>query len=69
MYVRPNFKTKKALKEAVALGDTVTLYDPGPFGADSQKEGVTSVEGPYYPKPHTWFAEVTLRDGKVVKVT
>jgi len=32
MYVEPNFKTKKALKEAVARGEHVTVFDPGPFG-------------------------------------
>ena len=55
MYVRPNFKTKKALKEAVLSGKTVTLYDPeSKFGAYSQKEGVISVEGPYFEDPRHW---------------
>ena len=31
MYVSPNFKTKKALKEAVAAGKVVRVFSPGPF--------------------------------------
>lgn len=66
MYCDTNFKTKKALKEAVASGKEVTIYSPGPFPAPTN--GETSVEGPHYPKPHTWYARVTLKDGVIVKV-
>lgn len=69
MYVSPNFKTKKALKEAVAAGQTVTIYQPGPFGGNEPTNGKTAVEGPHYPEPHKWYASVTVQDGKVVKVT
>ena len=67
MYVNPNFKTKKALKEAVAAGKSVEVYSPGPFPAN--QNGVESVEGPHYPEPHKWYARVEVRDGKVVKVS
>jgi hypothetical protein len=66
MYVRPNFKTKKALKEAVANGDTVTVFSPGPFPAKAN--GKEYVEGPHYPQPHTWYAQVNVVDGVVTKV-
>jgi len=66
MYVDPNFKTKKALKEAVAKGDKVRVYSPGPFPC--QVNGTESVEGPHYPKPHTWYAQVTVENGFVTKV-
>lgn len=66
MYVEPNFKTKKALKEAVANGDHVTVFSPGPFPAP--KSGKASVEGPHYPRPHTWYASVVIEDGKVLSV-
>ena len=66
MYVNPNFKSKKALKEAVANGDTVTVFSPGPFPANMN--GTEFVEGPHYPKPHTWYAQVEVKEGKVVKV-
>jgi hypothetical protein len=66
MYVSPNFKTKKALKEAVAKGTTVIVYSPGLFPAKSN--GEEFIEGPHYPAPHTWYAKVTIKNGIVVKV-
>lgn len=66
MYVSPNFKTKKALKEAVKSGETVEVFSPGPFPAP--RDGETTIEGPHYPKPHTWYARVRVESGKVTKV-
>lgn len=66
MYVRPNFKTKKALKEAVARGERVAVFSPGPFPAPTN--GRTAVEGPHYPEPHRWYASVQVKDGYVSKV-
>jgi len=66
MYTRTDFKTKKSLKEAVAKGEKVTLYAPG-IG-QPKTDGVEFVEGPHYSKPHTWYAEVTMKDGIVIKV-
>lgn len=66
MYVSPNFKTKKALKEAVAAGKQVSVYSPGPFPAKT--EGTEYVEGPHYPEPHKWYAAVEVKNGIVVKV-
>ena len=66
MYTTINFKTKKALKEAVAAGEKVTIFPPG-LGVP-KRNGVDFVEGPRYPAPHTWYAEVTMQDGYVVKV-
>lgn len=68
MYATKNFKTKKALKEAVANGETVTVYQPGPFGGNEPKNGTVCLEGPHFPEPHSWYAECTLQDGRVVKV-
>lgn len=68
MYTTINFKTKKALKEAVAAGRAVEVYQPGPFGGSAPTEGECLVEGPHYPEPHKWYARVTLKDGKIVKV-
>jgi len=65
-YVEPNFKTKKALKEAVANGEEVIIFSPGPFPV--KQNGEESVEGPHYPKPHTWYARVTVENGRVIKV-
>lgn len=65
-YVDPNFRTKKALKEAVAAGKPVSVFSPGPFGV--KDNGTVAVEGPHYPEPHSWYAEVTVVDGMVTKV-
>jgi hypothetical protein len=66
MYVSPNFKTKKELKEAVASGKPVSVFSPGMFPA--KQNGKEYVEGPHYPKPHTWYAEVEVTNGYVTKV-
>jgi len=68
MYVSPNFKTKKALKQAVANGNEVTIFQPRPFGGNEPTDGPSSAEGPHYPKPHTWYASIEMKDGLVVKV-
>lgn len=65
-YADINFPTKKALKEAVAAGKRVTIYSPGPFGC--KDNGVEFLEGPHYPKPHTWYAQVEVKNGLVIKV-
>lgn len=69
MYVSPNFKTKKQLKEAVAKGQSVTIFQPGPFGGNEPKDGKVAVEGPHYPEPHRWYGSVTLKAGKVIHVS
>jgi hypothetical protein len=66
MYTEINFKTKKAFKEAVASGTKVGLFAPG-LGTPNEN-GIDYVEGPWYPKPHTWYAEVVVKDGTVVSV-
>ena len=68
MYTTINFKTKKALKEAVANGEQITVFQPGPFGGNAKTDGTVYLEGPHYPAPHTWYAEAVLKNGFVVKV-
>jgi hypothetical protein len=66
MYTNPNFKSKKALREAIARGETVRVFSPGPFPATA--DGRESVEGPHYPAPHSWYAAVEVKAGVVIKV-
>ena len=70
MYTIENFKTKKALKEAVAAGKSVGTYQPG--GLDNtdytKYSGTVYLEGPHYPAPHRWYAQATLENGRIVKV-
>lgn len=68
MYTTTDFKSKKALKEAVAGGKAVYYYQPGPFGGNVPTEGTIFLEGPHYPKPHTWYAQAEAKGGRIVKV-
>lgn len=68
MYTVTNYRTKKSLKEAVAAGERVDTFQPGGrFPATT--DGVVALEGPHYPAPHTWYAQATIVDGMVVKIT
>jgi hypothetical protein len=62
-YLNPNFKTKKAAQEAIAAGTVVTWFSPGI--PDTPHNNEVNVEGPHYPKPHTWGGTATI-DGNVV---
>lgn len=66
-YVSPNFKTKKAFKEAVKEGRPVKLFEPK-IGTIPEN-GIVCVEGPHFPEPHKWYANVTIENGKITKVT
>jgi len=66
MYTDINFKTKKAFKEAVQQGKQIHLYAPG-LGTP-KRNGTEYVDGPHYPTPHTWYAQVEMKGGIVVKV-
>lgn len=65
-YAAINFRTKKALKEAVAAGREVEIYSPGPFGCKS--DGQEFLEGPWYPEAHKWYAKVDVVGKIVTKV-
>ena len=67
MYTLPNFKTKKALREAFARGDEIVVFQPGPFGSGTPN-GRVALEGPHYPEPHRWYASAEVRNGRLVKV-
>jgi hypothetical protein len=66
MYTTINFKSKKALKEAVLAGEEVRLFAPG-LGTPVEN-GREFISGPHYPKPHRWYAEVVVVNGVVKKV-
>lgn len=65
-YTTTNFKTKKALKDAVKAGEPIGIFNPGLGTAPTN--GRAYLEGPHYPAPHTWYAEVEVKDGVIVKV-
>jgi hypothetical protein len=66
MYVRPNFKTKKDLCNAVNEGQVVRVFSPGSFPCTMN--GTEFIEGPHYPQPHRWYAQVEVKDGVVISV-
>lgn len=69
MYTSINFRTKKQLKEALAAGTFVDIYQPGGFFPTVIPEnGTVTLEGPHYPEPHRWYATGIIKDGKLVAV-
>ena len=66
MYTVKNFRTKKAVREAVAAGEQVDTFQLGPYPA--QRDGTVYLEGPHYPQAHTWYAEAVVKDGIIQSV-
>jgi hypothetical protein len=66
MYTVENFRSKKALKEAVASGKHVDTFQPGGI-FPAKRDGAIALEGPHYPAPHTWYASATVKDGVIVQ--
>ena len=71
MYVSPNFKTKKLLKDAIKkIEETgrgfIDVYAPG-LGTIPDN-GTVYLEGPHFPEPHKWYAQGTMENGKLVRV-
>lgn len=66
MYADTNYKSKKQFKLAVDSGQQVRIFAPGP--GSPRTDGPETVEGPWYPEPHKWYAQVEMRNGVVVKV-
>lgn len=66
-YVNPNFRTKKALKDALKEGKSVEVYQHG-LGT-IPTDGTISLEGPHHPEPHKWYGRGIMKGGKLVEVT
>ena len=66
MYVEPNFTSCAAMRRALAEGKEIRAFSPGPFPCP--QEGWIAVEGPHYPKPHRWYAQVLVSGGVVKQV-
>jgi hypothetical protein len=49
-YVNPDFKTKKALKDALAAGAVLRPYNPG-MGFPTTQNGTEFLEGPHLVRP------------------
>lgn len=69
MYTVTDYKSKKQIKEDIAAGKQVRVYQPNKMTSEPDPtEGIVHLEGPHYPKAHTWYAEGTLKDGVLVKI-
>jgi len=66
VYTDTNFSSNAALKRAVEAGREIRVYSPGPFPCP--QNGDVSVEGPRYPKPHSWYGTVQVKDGIIQSV-
>jgi len=66
-YIYPNYKSKKLFKQMVADGDRISVRENTPRGQVPIITGHATIEGPHYPKPHTWYATCQVKDGVVVK--
>ena len=67
MYFTENFRSKAAVKRALAEGRTVRVkatseFTPAPCNGD------VDIEGPWYPQPHTFYGTAVIREGYVVEV-
>ena len=71
IYTTFDFKTKKAIKEALKAGhELITVFQPNNmFDVKVPANGTVFIEGPHYPKPHTWYAKGTMKDGYLIKIT
>jgi hypothetical protein len=68
-YISTNPRTKKALREQVAAGDNVTVFQPGGiFDLTVPANHRVTIEGPHYPQPHRWYAIVEVDDSNPPKV-
>ena len=65
-YTVENFKSKKALKDATKSGRRIAVQDS--FIGETPTEGTVYLEGPHFPKPHTWHGPAILKNGSVVSV-
>lgn len=69
MYTVKNFKTKKEIKEAIAAGEQISVYQPNDmFNTPIPQNGTVTLEGPHYPQPHKWYATGTMKDGYLIKI-
>jgi len=66
-YTEINFPSAKALKKAFKEGEVIRVFQPGPFGPKVE-DGLAIIEGPHYPKPHSFYLSVEVKDGKIVKI-
>ncbi len=68
MYIYPDRKSKAAIRREIADGQTFFTVAANGLELNPPQDGTVTVEGPHYPKPHTWYGQATIKDGRVVKI-
>lgn len=61
-----SYKTKKALKESV--GQPLKYVETSFFGEEYKPDGKFAVVGPS-PYERKWYAQVTMKEGLIARVT
>lgn len=61
-----SYKTKKSLKESI--GESLRYVETSLFGTEYLDDGVLTVVGPE-PYVRKWYAQITMKDGLIHKVT
>ena len=67
MYTERNFQTKKELEAAFRAGTEIHVFQPGGL-FPGKKDGRVCIEGPHYPKPHSFYLDVEIKDSKIIKI-
>ena len=62
-----NYKTKKALKESI--GKPLDYIETSMFGPEYKENGTFAVVGPDPYTNRKWYAQVTMEDGLIKKVS
>lgn len=62
-----SYKTKKALKASV--GESLRYVETSMFGTEFKADGQFCVVGPCAHTNRKWYAQVTMKAGKIFKVT
>lgn len=60
-------RSAKDLEERVKNGEEFFTYNPSKLFKTIQN-GTDVIEYPYFPKPHTKYTRVKVKDGKVIAV-
>jgi hypothetical protein len=69
-YTVKNYRTKKQIKEDLAQGIKVEVFQPNAdlSGATVPDNGTIYLEGPHYPEPHRWYATGKMVNGVLVSI-
>jgi hypothetical protein len=74
MYTSKNFQSREDLIDAISNKNRVSVFESREIVKYTHKKvpanGIVSICGPYtgMKTPHTWFAEVVLKNGFIVRV-